>query len=57
MLTIGVESEYRSIARSLSGFGPKGELKAPIAAGSEVANATHDRSTLDDVVPVCELEV
>jgi hypothetical protein len=38
MLAIGVESEYRSIARSLSGWGPKGEHNAPIAAESEVTN-------------------
>jgi hypothetical protein len=36
MLAIGVESEYRSIARSLSGFGPKGESNAPIIADSEI---------------------
>jgi hypothetical protein len=37
MLAIGVEPEYRSIARSHSGWGPKGETDAPIIVGSEVA--------------------
>jgi hypothetical protein len=36
MLAIGVEPEYRSVARSLSGWGPKGEPNAPITAKSEV---------------------
>jgi hypothetical protein len=35
MITMGVEPEYRSIARLLSIWGPKGEPNAPIAAGSE----------------------
>jgi hypothetical protein len=38
MLAIGVETEYRSVTRSLSGWGPKGELNASIAAESEVAD-------------------
>jgi hypothetical protein len=38
MLAIGVESEYRSVTRSLSRWGPKGELNAPIAAESEVVD-------------------
>jgi hypothetical protein len=38
MLAIGVELEYRSITRSLSGWGSKGEPKAPIAAKSEIAD-------------------
>jgi hypothetical protein len=38
MLAIGVETEYRSVSRSLSGWGPKGESNAPIAAESEVAD-------------------
>jgi hypothetical protein len=38
MLAIGVESEYRSVNISLSGWGPKGESNAPITAGSEVAD-------------------
>jgi hypothetical protein len=36
MIAIRVEPKHRSVARSLFGWGPKGELKAPIAAGSEV---------------------
>jgi hypothetical protein len=38
LIAIGVESEYRSISRSLSGWGPKGEPDAPIATESEVTN-------------------
>jgi hypothetical protein len=38
MLAIGVESDYRSITRSLSEWGLKGELNALIAAGSEATN-------------------
>jgi hypothetical protein len=38
MLAIGVESEYRSVTRSLSGWDPKGEHNAPIAVESEVAD-------------------
>jgi hypothetical protein len=38
MLAIGVEQEYRSVTRSLSGWGPKGESIAPITAESEVAD-------------------
>jgi hypothetical protein len=38
MLAIGVETEYRSITRSLSGWGLKGEPNASITAESEVAN-------------------
>jgi hypothetical protein len=38
MIAIGVEPEYRSVARSFSGLGPKGELNAPIAVESEVAD-------------------
>jgi hypothetical protein len=38
MLAIGVETEYRSITRSLSGWGPKGEPNASIAAESEVTD-------------------
>jgi hypothetical protein len=38
MLAIGVESEYRSVARSLSGWGLKGQHNAPITAESEVTN-------------------
>jgi hypothetical protein len=38
MLAIGVEPEYRSVSRSLSGWGPKGEPNVPIAAESEVTD-------------------
>jgi hypothetical protein len=38
LIAIGVEPEYRSFTRSLSGWGPKGESNAPIAAESEVMN-------------------
>jgi hypothetical protein len=38
MLTIRVEPDYRSITRSLSGWGPKGEPNAPITAESEVVD-------------------
>jgi hypothetical protein len=38
MLAIEVESEYRSITRSLSGWGPKGEHNASIVAESEVTD-------------------
>jgi hypothetical protein len=38
MLAIGVELEYRLIARLLSGCGPKGESNAPITAKSEVVD-------------------
>jgi hypothetical protein len=38
MLAIGVEIEYRSVTRSLSGWGPKGDPNAPIAAESEVVD-------------------
>jgi hypothetical protein len=38
MLAIRVEPEYRSVTRSLSVCGPKGESNAPIAAESEVTD-------------------
>jgi hypothetical protein len=38
MVAIGVEPEYRSISRSLSRWGPKGEPNALIAAESKVTN-------------------
>jgi hypothetical protein len=38
LIAIGVEPEYRSVSRSLSGWGPKGELNAPITAESEMTN-------------------
>jgi hypothetical protein len=34
----GVEAEYRSIARSISRWGPKGELDAPIVAESKITD-------------------
>jgi hypothetical protein len=37
MFATRVEPEYRSIARPLSGWGPKGEPNTSIAAESEVA--------------------
>jgi hypothetical protein len=36
LIAIGVESEYRSVSKSLSGWGPKGESNVPIAAESEM---------------------
>jgi hypothetical protein len=36
LIAIRVESEYRSVATSLSRWGPKGELNAPIVIESEV---------------------
>jgi hypothetical protein len=38
MIAIGVEAEYRFVARLISGLGLKGESNAPIAARSEVVN-------------------
>jgi hypothetical protein len=38
MLAIGVEPDYRSITRSLSGWGPKGEPTASIIVGSEITD-------------------
>jgi hypothetical protein len=38
MLAIGLEPEYRSISRSLSGWGPKGEPNTPIATECEVTD-------------------
>jgi hypothetical protein len=38
MLAIGVEPEYRSVTRSLSEWGPKGELNALIVTESEMTN-------------------
>jgi hypothetical protein len=38
MLAIEVELEYRSVARSLFGWGPKGDPNASITAESEVTN-------------------
>jgi hypothetical protein len=38
MLAIGVETEYRSVTRSLSRWGPKGDSNVPITAKNEVAD-------------------
>jgi hypothetical protein len=38
MLAIEVEPEYRSVTRSLYGWGAKGEANAPIATESEVTD-------------------
>jgi hypothetical protein len=57
LIAIRVETEYRSIARSLFGWGPKGESNAPIAVGSEVTEVTHDRSALEAIISVFEPEV
>jgi hypothetical protein len=38
LIAIGVEPEYRSVSRSLSGWGPKGESNVPIAAESKMTN-------------------
>jgi hypothetical protein len=38
LIAIRVDPEYRSISRSLSGWGPKGEPNAPIAAESEMTD-------------------
>jgi hypothetical protein len=43
MLTIEVELEYRSVATSLSGWGPKGELNALIIAESKVTDFCYGR--------------
>jgi hypothetical protein len=37
-IAIGVEPEYRSVSKSLSGWSPKGELNALIAAESEMTD-------------------
>jgi hypothetical protein len=38
MIAVGVEAEYRFVARLISGLGLKGESNAPIDARSEVVN-------------------
>jgi hypothetical protein len=38
MLAIGVEPEYRSVTRSVYGWGPKGKPNAPIVAEREVVD-------------------
>jgi hypothetical protein len=37
-MAIRVETEYRSVARSLSERGHKGESDAPIVAGSDIVD-------------------
>jgi hypothetical protein len=37
-IAIGVEPEYRSVSRSLSRWGPKGEFNAPITVESEMVD-------------------
>jgi hypothetical protein len=36
LIAIGVDLVYRSVSKSLSGWGPKGEPNAPITAESEM---------------------
>jgi hypothetical protein len=38
LIAIGVEAEYRSVSRSLSRWGPKGDPNAPITVESEMMN-------------------
>jgi hypothetical protein len=38
LIAIEVESEYRSVSRSLSGWGHKGESNTPIVAESEMTD-------------------
>jgi hypothetical protein len=38
LIAIRVEPEYRSVSRSLSGWGPKGESNAPIIVESKMAD-------------------
>jgi hypothetical protein len=38
MLAIGVEPEYRSVTRLLSGYDPKGEPNVPIVTESDVTD-------------------
>jgi hypothetical protein len=57
LIAIGVETEYRSIARSLFRWCPKGESNALITVGSEVTEVTHDRSALEAIISVFEPEV
>jgi hypothetical protein len=38
LIAIGVDPEYRSISRPLSGWGPKGEPNAQIVAESEMTD-------------------
>jgi hypothetical protein len=43
MIAFEVETEYKSIARSLSRWGPKGEPNAPIAAEGKVEDFLRQR--------------
>jgi hypothetical protein len=43
MIAIGIEPKYRSITRSLSRWGLKGEPNAPIITGSEVTDLLSQR--------------
>jgi hypothetical protein len=38
LIAIELELQYRTIARSLSERGPKGEPDAPVAVGSEITD-------------------
>jgi hypothetical protein len=38
LIAIRIEAKYRSVSRSLSGWGPKGESNAPITADSEMTD-------------------
>jgi hypothetical protein len=38
LIAIGVEPKYRSVSRSLSGWGPKGESNIPITAESDMVD-------------------
>jgi hypothetical protein len=38
LIAIGVEPEYKSVSKSLSGWGAKGEFDAPIIAESKIAD-------------------
>jgi hypothetical protein len=38
LIAIRVEAEYRSVSRSFSGWGPKGELNTSIAVESEMTD-------------------
>jgi hypothetical protein len=47
LIVIGVETEYRSISKSFSGWGPKGESNAPIAAENEITDLLSQRNQVD----------
>jgi hypothetical protein len=38
LIAIGVEPEYRSVSRSLSRWGPKGDPNVPIAVESKMTD-------------------